>query len=129
MDDGVLTERLHHLAEEIVGPLLEEIRPGEWDSPRTLDLPEVDKVMNQVIRELDQSELVIADVSLARPSVYYELAIRHCLGRPYVMVRQKGSRKSTDERIAFDVADYRYIPSWISLQLQQRGRAPHYAPS
>lgn len=47
--------------------------------------------------------MVVADLTGKNPNVFYELAIRHALRRPYVQVIQKG------ERIPFDVAGVRTI--------------------
>jgi hypothetical protein len=113
------TDRLHALARDIVAPLLEELQEGRW-TVRTPDLTETGKIMDQVIRELDRSELVVADISQDRPSVFYELAIRHCLARPYVMLRDVNAAPSADvvgaddegrgssDHVAFDIADYRW---------------------
>ncbi len=113
------TERLHNLARNVVGPLLEEIEPGQWNiPPQTPDLEEPGKIMDQVIRELDRSDLVIVDITHDGPSVFYELAIRHCLGRPYVMVRDSSALVSEDVRVSFDVADYR----WREVDLDPANR-------
>jgi hypothetical protein len=47
--------------------------------------------------------LVIADLTGSNPNVFYELAIRHMLRKPYVQISAK------EERIPFDVAGIRTI--------------------
>jgi hypothetical protein len=47
---------------------------------------------------------VIADLTYRNPNVFYELAIRHCLRKPYIQLINKV------ESIPFDVAGTRTIP-------------------
>ncbi len=47
--------------------------------------------------------VLVADLTGANPNVYYELAIRHAVGKPIVQLIAK------EERIPFDVADMRTI--------------------
>lgn len=67
---------------------------------------EIDKpglITSQVIQCVVNDELVIADLSETNPNVFYELAIRHAIGKPLVQIIQKG------ERIPFDVGGMRTI--------------------
>jgi len=57
----------------------------------------------QVIEYILRSALVIADLSFHNPNVFYELAIRHMLGKPTVHVIRK------QDPIPFDVKDFRTI--------------------
>lgn len=56
-----------------------------------------------VIKSLMESNLVVADLSVQNPNVYYELAIAHAYGRPVVQIRHKGSI------LPFDVKDGRTV--------------------
>jgi hypothetical protein len=58
----------------------------------------------QVIEYIMRSALVIADLSFHNPNVFYELAIRHVLGKPTVHIIRKR------DTIPFDVKDFRTIP-------------------
>ena len=51
----------------------------------------------QVIQNLVEWELVIADLSEHNPNVFYELAVRHALKKPIVQLIQAG------QKIPFDV--------------------------
>jgi hypothetical protein len=47
--------------------------------------------------------LVVADLSFHNPNVFYELALRHALGKPTVHVIR------TQDRIPFDIEQFRTI--------------------
>ena len=57
----------------------------------------------QIIEYLRKSALVVADLSFHNPNVFYELCFRHVLGLPTVHLIR------TDDRVPFDVKDFRTI--------------------
>jgi len=57
-----------------------------------------------MIRDLHDSELVIANLSFRNPNVFYEIGIRHVLRKKIIHMQLSG-----EERI-FDVAGYRTVP-------------------
>lgn len=57
----------------------------------------------QVIQHILDAPIVIADLTGGNPNVFYELAIRHLIRKPYVQIIHAG------ERIPFDVAGLRTI--------------------
>jgi hypothetical protein len=60
-------------------------------------------ISGQVVEYLLKAGLVIADLSFHNPNVFYELAIRHTIGRPTVHLIRKG------DAIPFDLKDFRTI--------------------
>jgi hypothetical protein len=60
-------------------------------------------ISTQVVNHLMEDELVIADLTGHNPNVFYELAIRHAVGKPVVQIIEKG------ERIPFDISHVRTI--------------------
>ena len=67
---------------------------------------EIDKpgiITSQVIQHIVNDDLVIADLTERNPNVFYELAIRHAIAKPFVQLMRKG------EQIPFDVAATRTI--------------------
>jgi hypothetical protein len=60
-------------------------------------------ITNQVIQKLIDSDIVVADLTENNPNVFYELAIRHALRRPFVHIIEAG------HPIPFDVAANRAI--------------------
>ncbi|WP_460988266.1 hypothetical protein, partial [Staphylococcus aureus] len=61
------------------------------------------KITDEIIGGLTNSELVIVDLSTHNPNVFYELGYRHALERPTITMINK------DENIPFDVSAYRTI--------------------
>jgi hypothetical protein len=74
-----------------------------------LDVVRADKIgdpgmiSEQIIQYLMHSALVIADLSFHNPNVFYELAIRHMIGKPTVHIIRK------EDSIPFDLKDFRTI--------------------
>lgn len=60
-------------------------------------------INSQIVRHLMQDPLVVADLTGGNPNVFYELAIRHLSGKPFVQLISNG------ETIPFDVAGMRTI--------------------
>lgn len=66
-------------------------------------IPESKKITDQMLVNLENSEVVIADLTGERPNCYYEAGYAHALGKDMVLTINKG------HPIHFDVADYRFI--------------------
>ena len=60
-------------------------------------------ITTQVIQYIVDAPLVIADLTERNPNVFYELAIRHAIKKPFIQIIKKG------EQIPFDVAATRII--------------------
>jgi hypothetical protein len=61
-------------------------------------------VSSQIINRLHDAELVIADMSFHNANAFYEMSIRHKVGKPIIHMIRKG------ELIPFDVIPHRAIP-------------------
>lgn len=60
-------------------------------------------VLFQIVQRLRDDPLVIADLTGGNPNVFYELAIRHVVGKPVIPIIQVG------EPIPFDIVQSRTI--------------------
>jgi hypothetical protein len=60
-------------------------------------------INDDIFGHLIEDELVIADLSEHNPNVYYELAIRHAVHKPFIHIIQGG------DRLPFDVQNMRII--------------------
>jgi hypothetical protein len=60
-------------------------------------------INDEIFRHLIDDELVIADLSEHNPNVYYELAIRHAVRKPFIHIIQ------ANDKLPFDVQNMRTI--------------------
>jgi hypothetical protein len=94
--DGAFDELYEHVIREVcddfdVAPLnaSEMIGPGV--------------IMEDIVRELQTSRLVVADITPNNPNVYFEVGYARALGKPIVLLAQKGTK------LPFDVAGFRVL--------------------
>lgn len=83
--------------------IAEALEPLGYRIQRADRLGEPGIITNQIIDRVTSSDLVIADLSERNPNVFYELAIRHAVRKPYVHLI------AHDEDIPFDNAAVRAI--------------------
>jgi len=74
-----------------------------YEAIRADHIEEPGIITDQVIRHIIKDPVIIADLTGRNPNVFYELAIRHVLRKPYVQIIQNGEEKP------FDVAGIRTI--------------------
>lgn len=74
----------------------------------------VGQITTQMLRHIQDSDIVVADVTGLNANVFYELAFRHSLGKPAIVLSPKG------QRLPFDIADTRAVvfdlSDWTSLE-------------
>ena len=82
----------------------------ELGEKHSLDVIRADEDLNQesilqcIVREIQISDLIIADLSDKNPNVYYELGIAHCIPKKVILISQ-----DLDD-LPFDIDKYRVIP-------------------
>jgi hypothetical protein len=111
MSNATAMARQTRLA-EITRQALESL--GQAFDVITPVIPNAGDIVQQVIRELDRADIVVADLTGNNPSVLYEVAVRHCTGLPCIHVRDKDAAEG--EPLAFDVRQYRYADVDFGLQ-------------
>jgi hypothetical protein len=80
-------ERLRKLADEVLDPFLEAKGYGAVVLP---DEPSRSPhVMKSVMERIDTADILVAELTGNNANVYYELAARHSLGLPYVLVSEQ----------------------------------------
>ena len=87
---------MKHIIRPVVVPMgYRAIRADEMDKPGI--------ITSQVITQVVEADLVIADLTERNPNVFYELALRHAISKPFVQIIKKG------EALPFDVAGTRTV--------------------
>jgi len=76
---------------------------NDYKAIRADQIPKVGLITSQIINLILESPLVIADLTDSNPNVFYELAIRHAIRKPYIQVITKG------QKIPFDISGIRTI--------------------
>ena len=59
-------------------------------------ISEPGSITKQIITEIYNSKLVIANLTSRNPNVMYELALRHAIGKPAIMIAEKGTALPSD---------------------------------
>ena len=74
------------------------IRPAlrEYEVIVAHKITEPGTITKQVLKEIYEDDLVIANLTNNNPNVMYELAFRHCLGKPTIMIAEKGTSLPSD---------------------------------
>ena len=75
-------------------------------------ISEPGSITKQIITEIYSAKLVVANLTNRNPNVMYELALRHSLGKPVIMIAEKGTPLPSDivmERTIFYQNDARGV--------------------
>ena len=93
--------RADQILNHIIEPIASECGYKELRADK---ISEPGSITTQVINHILNDPMVIADLTGNNANVFYELAVRHAIRKPYVQIIQDG------EKIPFDVAGIRTIP-------------------
>lgn len=96
--------RLRILSNKIVKPILE---PYGF-KVITPDDGAIGTIMDQVLLNLEQADILVADITGNNPNVMYELGVYHSFGKPSIIVKEIKPDKEP-EQTPFDIAAYRFI--------------------
>jgi hypothetical protein len=85
------------------------------------------EIPTRVFQEIDNSRLVIADLTDEKPNVYCEVGYAKAKGIPFFLTFQKttadpgkGGTGATSNRVHFDLAPYRYIEYETTHELRDK---------
>jgi hypothetical protein len=95
-----IRKRSDQIFKHIIEPAVKEYG---YKCLRSDHIPSPGLITSQVIEHLINSDLVIADLSGHNPNVFYELAIRHAIQKPFIQLIERG------EIIPFDISGLRTI--------------------
>ena len=87
----------------IVTPVVTDKEFGYGVPIRADNLNEPGRITSQIVTLLMDAELVIADLTTNNANVFYELSLRHAIGKPVIHMAAEGTP------LSFDVRDNRTI--------------------
>lgn len=108
-------ELLESAYKGVIRPIAEEFG---YHVLRIDEIQDSGMITNQIIEHIAESELILADLTGARPNCYYETGVAYALGKELILTIKKG------ERAHFDLSVYRFI-EWkteheLRLKLRER---------
>ncbi|GAH58372.1 unnamed protein product, partial [marine sediment metagenome] len=89
-----IRKRSDKIFKHIITPI---VKPLGYTPIRADHISEPGIITNQIIQHVIEDPLVIADLTGYNPNVFYELAIRHAIKKPFIQIIDKG------ETIPFDI--------------------------
>lgn len=102
---SAVRKRSDNMFKFIIEPV---VRRFNYNPVRADQITRPGSITNQIIENIIQSNLVIADLTGHNANVFYELAIRHASRKPVIQIIEKG------EIIPFDIAFMRTI--YVDIQ-------------
>lgn len=113
-DDSVIRKRSNYTFEFIIEPI---VKKYGYLPKRADHIKESGMITHQIVSQIIESPLVIADLTDANPNVYYELAIRHIVQKPYIQMIK------ADQKPQFDIDGMRTIFFDFDVELEIINRA------
>ncbi|MEU6025121.1 hypothetical protein [Micromonospora sp. NPDC047134] len=95
-----IRKRSDQILKHVIRPVVEE---RGYVAVRGDEIERAGMITSQVLDRIIQNDLVIADLTDQNPNVFYELAVRHALRKPFVQLLAKG------QQLPFDVQGMRVI--------------------
>ncbi len=100
-DGSEIRRRSNQILKHVIRPPLTDL--GYTKIVRADEIPDPGIITAQVVEHIKDDELVVADLTGGNPNVYYELALRHALRKPFIQLIQAG------EDLPFDIRGMRTI--------------------
>ena len=96
-------DKFDDVYEAFIKPLFEESDSASFGVDRADDIHNQQNIMQDIVTRIEQSHLIVADLTDNNPNVFYELGVAHTLGRPVILLAQ-----NMDD-VPFDLRAYRVL--------------------
>lgn len=90
------TDPIRRHIEGIIDAALRPALEDKYDLVVAHRISEPGSITKQIITEIYSAKLVVANLTNRNPNVMYELALRHSLGKPVIMIAEKGTPLPSD---------------------------------
>lgn len=90
------------LYDEVIKPVCKKLN---YDPIRGDEVANCSMILNDIIASIQNSAVIIADITPDNPNVFYEIGYAHALGKPTILLCDKALRS----RLPFDVSGFRTI--------------------
>lgn len=94
-----IRRHINGIIDAVIRPTLQD----KYDVIVSHELSELGSINKQIIKEIYNDKLVIANLTTVNPNVMYELAFRHTLGKPVIIIAEEGTK------LPFDISVERTI--------------------
>jgi nucleoside 2-deoxyribosyltransferase len=98
----------HPELENVKTTIREEFARVNIRAVRADEIEHLGEITHCILEEIKNAEVLIADLTGGRPSVYYEIGYAHAIGKRVIMYRKK------NERLHFDLAVHN-CPEYANL--------------
>lgn len=95
------TDEYNVLYNEVIKPVVEEYG---YDCERADETYTTNPILQDIIQSIQESSIVIADITPNNPNVFYEVGYSHAIGKPTILLCDKKR-----EKLPFDVSSFRTL--------------------
>lgn len=96
-------DSLDGLMQNVIEPVLKEIGFNTDNIFVAHQIHESGSINNQIINHIVEDDINIVNLTGLNPNVMYELAVRHSVGKPVIIIAEEGTK------LPFDIVDQRTI--------------------
>ena len=96
-------EEFDYVYNDFLKPVFESLEDAQFQVTRADDIGNQRSIINDIVVQIAQSDLIIADLTRCNPNVFYELGLAHALRRSVILLTQD------IEDVPFDLQPYRTL--------------------
>ena len=94
------TDRFDSLFEDVIQPVCDA---SGVEAYRASDIDRPGVIIQDIIQGLEESQIIVAEITPGNPNVYYELGFAHALRKPAILLADR------ETKLPFDISGHRVI--------------------